>query len=256
VFGYRYIFKRPSLLGLQLVFFMINLIATFGFTVMAAMILARTDSDPLALSYAQSVGALGGEAGGVLISIWGGPKRRIHGVLIGMFLINLLGGLPLGIGRSVFWWAFGGFMIGLLLPTLNGSYQAIWQATVPPDVQGRVFSIRRLIAQSSAPLAMLAAGPLADKLFEPVMAEGGAWSAAFGWLVGTGPGAGMGLMFVFTGLLGAAVGLGGYLFPAIRNVEDIMPDHAADGRIGESANRRIDAPAPLDSDDLADSPIP
>ena len=240
MFGFRYIFGRPSLLGLQLVFFMINLIATFGFTVMAAMILARTDSDPLALSYAQSVGAVGGVAGGLLMSTWGGPKRRIHGVLLGMFLINLFGGIPMGVGRSVFWWAFSGFMIGLILPVLNGSNQAIWQAKVPPDVQGRVFSVRRLIAQISAPLAMLAAGPLADGIFEPAMAENGALVDLFGWLVGTGPGAGMGLMFVFTGLLGAAVGLGGYLFPAIRNVEDIMPDHDTNQRISESAPRPLE----------------
>jgi hypothetical protein len=166
-----------------------------------------------------------------------------------MFLINLLGGLPLGLGQTVFWWAFGGFMTGLILPTLNGSNQAIWQAKVPPDIQGRVFSVRRLIAQISAPLAMLAAGPLADRLFEPAMAEGGAWTGAFGWLVGAGPGAGMGLMFVFTGLLGAAVGLGGYLFPAIRNVEEIMPDHDAVNRIGDSASQRFS-----DADQLAETP--
>jgi hypothetical protein len=82
------------------------------------------------------------------------------------------------------------------------------------------------------------------------MAEGGAWAGAFGWLVGTGPGAGMGLMFVFTGLLGAAVGLGGYLFPAVRNVEDIMPDHDANLRMGEWANQRT-----ADSEELADLPI-
>ena len=261
LFGFRYIFNRPGLLGLQLVFFMINLIATFGFTVMAAMILARTNSDPLALSYAQSIGAIGGVAGGLLISIWGGPKRRIHGVLIGMFLINLFGGIPLGVGRTVFWWALGGFMIGLILPTLNGSNQAIWQAKVPPDIQGRVFSVRRLIAQISAPIAMLAAGPLADNLFEPAMAEGGAWTAAFGWLVGVGPGAGMGLMFVFAGLLGAAVGLAGYLFPAVRNVEDIMPDHdveLANQRMGESANHalsEVEGGQTGESEEFVESPI-
>jgi MFS family permease len=250
MFGFGYIFRRPSLLGLQLVFFMLNLIATLGFTLTAAMILARTASDPRQLSYAQSIGALGGVAGGLLLSIWGGPKRRIHGVLGGMFLASILSSLPLGIGRSVLWWAVGGFMGGLIIPILNGSNQAIWQVKVPPDIQGRVFSVRRLIAQISAPVAMLAAGPLADKLFEPAMAEGGAWAGAFGWLVGTGPGAGMGLMFVFTGLLGAAVGLGGYLFPAVRNVEDIMPDHDANLRMGEWANQRT-----ADSEELADLPI-
>jgi hypothetical protein len=53
----------------------------------------------------------------------------------------------------------------------------------------------------------------------------GAWANLFGGLVGTGPGAGMALMFVVSGILGVMVGLGGYLFPAVRDVETILPDH-------------------------------
>ena len=74
-------------------------------------------------------------------------------------------------------------------------------------------------------VGFLLAGPLADWLFEPAMQPGGAWVATFGWLVGAGPGAGMGLMFVGTALLGATVSLGGYLLPAVRNVERDLPDH-------------------------------
>ncbi len=224
-YGFQYIFSRPSLFGLQAVFFFVNLTAMFSFSLTTPMILARSGSDASVLSISQSVGAVGGVLGGVLLSIWGGPKRKIYGVLGGMVLINLVGTLPLGIGQSVVWWAAGGFMVGAVIPILNGSNQVIWQAKVPPDVQGRVFAVRRLIAQISAPIAMLSAGPLADRVFEPAMAEGGALVSTLGWLVGTGPGAGMGLMFVITAILGTFVGLAGYLFPAVRNVEDIMPDH-------------------------------
>ena len=126
-------------------------------------------------------------------------------------------------------------MVGLILPILNGSNQAIWQAKVPPDIQGRVFSVRRLIAQIAAPVSMLLAGPLADYIFEPSMLQGGSWAASLGWLVGTGPGAGMGLMFVATSIIGAFVGLAGYAFPNIRNVEDIMPDHDAEAVPATSA---------------------
>ena len=57
------------------------------------------------------------------------------------------------------------------------------------------------------------------------MAEGGSLAPAFGWLVGTGTGAGMALLFVIAGLLAALTGLGGYLFPVVRNAEDILSDH-------------------------------
>ncbi len=71
------------------------------------------------------------------------------------------------------------------------------------------------------------AGPLADRVMEPAMASGGSLAPVFGWLVGTGPGSGMALIFVLAGLVGAAGGLGGFLFDAVRNVEDLLPDHDA-----------------------------
>lgn len=227
LYGFRYIWRRPSLLGLQLVFFALNFLAMFGIAVMVPMILARTGNSEIALASVQSIGAVGGVAGGLLLSTWGGPKRKVHGVLFGMFLGSLLGELVLGIGRSIPFWAFGAFMSQFFIPIINGSNQAIWQSKVAPDVQGRVFSVRRLIAQITAPVATVIAGPLADNLFEPALQPGGMWSETFGWLVGTGPGAGMALMLVLAGVFGAAVGLGGYLFRAVRDAETILPDHVA-----------------------------
>jgi hypothetical protein len=82
-----------------------------------------------------------------------------------------------------------------------------------------------MIAQLVAPLSMVLAGPLADYVFEPAMSPEGVLADSLRWLVGTGPGAGMALMFVASALLGAMVALAGYLFPAVRNVEDLLPDH-------------------------------
>jgi DHA3 family macrolide efflux protein-like MFS transporter len=113
------------------------------------------------------------------------------------------------------------------LPLVNGSSQAIWQAKVSPDIQGKVFAIRRLIAQISAPVAMILGGRLADAVFEPAMASGGPFARFFQPLVGSGPGAGMGLLFVFSGLFGAAAALSGYLVPAIRQIETRLPDYDA-----------------------------
>jgi MFS family permease len=235
LYGFRYIWRRPSLLGLQLVFFALNFLAMFGLAVLVPMILARTGNNELALASVQSIGAIGGVAGGLLLSTWGGPRRKVHGVLIGMFLGSLLGEFVMGVGQTVPVWAFGAFMSHFFIPIINGSNQAIWQAKVAPDVQGRVFSVRRLIAQVTAPVAVVIAGPLADNLFEPAMQSSGAWSDMFGWLVGTGPGAGMGLMLVLAGVFGAAVGLAGYLFPAIRDAETILPDHEAAAQAAPAA---------------------
>jgi hypothetical protein len=226
LFGFRYIWQRPSLLGLQLMFFQSNLFGTFSYVLMAAMILARTSQDQLALGTVQSVIGIGGLVGALVLSVWGGPKRKVHGVLMGMIASSLLGSVVLGIARTLPLWLFGGFCMMLFMPLINGSNQAIWQAKVAPDVQGRVFSARRLIAQITSPLAMVLAGPLADQLFEPAMRTNGSLVPLFGGLVGSGPGAGIGLIFVVTGLLGALFAAVGYLFPAIRNAEEILPDYA------------------------------
>ena len=103
----------------------------------------------------------------------------------------------------------------------------------------RVFAIRRLIAWFVNPVSMLIAGPLADYLLEPAMREGGALTGVFGWLVGTGPGAGMGLIFVFAGLAAAAVGLGGYAFPIVRDAELLLPDHQADAGSASELHGRL-----------------
>jgi MFS transporter, DHA3 family, macrolide efflux protein len=225
-FGFRYILARPALLHLQLLFTSVNFIATFGGVVIAPMVLARTAGDQLALASVHSAMGAGGVVGGLLLSVWGGPKRRIHGVLLGMAGAGLLGTLPLGLARSVPWWMAAAFVSAAFIPILNGANQAIWQSKVPPDLQGRVFATRRFIAQITAPLAMLAVGPLADRVMEPALQPGGALADVFGPVVGVGPGAGMSLMLVVVGIIAGGLGLTGYLRPLVREVETRLPDHA------------------------------
>jgi DHA3 family macrolide efflux protein-like MFS transporter len=226
-YGFRYILARPSLLGLQAVFMTGNFFSSLSFAVMAPMILARSGNDELVFGSVQSAGAIGGVVGGLAMAVWGGPKRRVHGVLLGWACASLLGQMVLGLGRGLPVWAAGLFLAGFFSPIIDGSNQAIWQAKVAPDVQGRVFSARMFIAWLVMPLGQLLAGPLADQVFEPGMAAGGDLTPAFGWLVGSGAGVGMALMFVFSGVLAGMVGLGGYLVPAVYNAEDLLPDHDA-----------------------------
>ena len=227
LYGFRFIYERKSLLGLQLVFFCINLVGSFSNTLLAPMILARTGNDKVLLASVTSAGGVGGLIGSVALTVWGGPKRRVHGVLMGLMAVSITGGALIGIGQNVFVWSLAIFLAMFFLPIINGSSQAIWQAKVAPDVQGRVFATRLLIAQISVPLAMIVAGPSADHVFEPGMMPGGSLTAMFGGLVGTGPGAGMALMFVITGVLGIIVGLGGYAVRVVRDAESILPDHDA-----------------------------
>ena len=88
VYGFRYFLANPSLLGLQINFLMVNLLA-MGAVLRTPMILAQTGSDETILGTVASVTAIGGVAGGLMMSIWGGPKRKILGVLGGLILVNV-----------------------------------------------------------------------------------------------------------------------------------------------------------------------
>lgn len=246
-YGFRYIIARPSLLGLQLVFFMANFMSSFGFTLLAPMILARTNSNELIFGSVQSAAAIGGVVGGLTMSAWGGPRKLVHGVLLGWAFTGL-GQLLLGGGQALPVWAMAGFITAFTGPIINGSNQAIWQAKVAPDVQGRVFAIRRLIAWVAAPVATLLAGPLADYIMEPAMMANGALAGIFGPLVGTGAGAGMGLMMVFSGLGVTAVAVAAYFFNPVRNAEALLPDHEQMAPVAENGPKRGAGPVAPDSD--------
>jgi MFS family permease len=223
-FGFQYIFARPSLLGLQLVFFFGNLCLGIAFTVLAPMVLLRTGNDSVSLGLVQSAGAIGGIAGGVLMSAWGGFKRRVHGVLAGWIVSSFFFSL-VGVGTSLPFWITAMALSSILSPLINGSNQAIWQSKVAPDVQGRVFSARRLIAWFTNPVSPLIAGVLGDYVLEPAMRVPSGLSSAIGWLVPPGPGAGMGLLIFLSSLGGILAGLAGYLTHPVRHAEDILPDH-------------------------------
>ncbi len=227
LYGLRYILARPSLLGLQLVFLFGNFFNMLGFAVIDPMILARTNSDTIIFGSVQTTAALGGIAGGLVIGAWGGFRRKVHGVLIGWVLSGLTM-IAIGMSRSLFPWLITGFIIATFSPLINASNQAIWQTKVAPDIQGRVFATRRLIAWLVSPIAQLIAGPLADLILEPAFASGAMTGPILTTLFGSGPGAGMGLQMALGGLGAAGVGIAGYLFPTIREAETQLPDYDAE----------------------------
>jgi hypothetical protein len=223
-YGFRHIWARPSLLGLQLTFLASNFLGSMGMILINPMVLARTNNNEVALATVQTAFGIGGVVGGLLLSSWGGTKRRVHGVLLGFIWASLFQAW-LGTGQTLWIWTIASFIMMLSFPIINGSNQSIWQAKVAPDIQGRVFGARRVFAQISGPLGMVLAGPLADWVFEPAMQPGGSMADALGGIFGVGPGAGMGVLISLTGLAGIAVGIIGYAVPAIYHAETLLPDH-------------------------------
>jgi hypothetical protein len=79
----------------------------------------------------------------------------------------------------------------------------------------------------TSPIGYLLGALLADYVFEPAMKQGGSLVPVFGGLFGTGAGAGMALLYVFCAICMLLIGLVGYAFPVLRDVEQVMPDHDA-----------------------------
>lgn len=219
--GWRYISARPGLVGLLLFFAVVNFLWGMVGALITPMILNWTSSDALGLII--SIAGVGMLAGSLIMSVWGGPRRRISGVLNFEMLSGLCFVL-MGLRPSFWLVAAGAFGAHVTIAVVYGSNQAIWQSKVDPQIQGRVFATEQMVARAAAPLAYLLAGPLADRIFDPLLALDGPSTSSLGQILGTGPGRGIGLLFVLMGVIKVAITLIARLNPHLCNVEDELPD--------------------------------
>jgi DHA3 family macrolide efflux protein-like MFS transporter len=226
LYGLRYLYERPPLFGLLIIFFVLNINLGFVNVLRTPLVLARTGGDEVALGIVKSAVAAGGLAGGLVMIVWDGPKSKVRGIFAGMALVAI-STIAMGLGHNVIVWAAAGGLTWMTLLIENSCSQAYWQSKVAPAVQGRVFAARSMLSGAAAPLAAVVAGPLADRVFEPQVSGGGFLGSAFGGIVGTGPGSGLSLMFLFSGILALVTAIIGYGVRAVREGETILPDHEA-----------------------------
>jgi MFS transporter, DHA3 family, macrolide efflux protein len=242
VFGWNYLRSRPGLFGLLLYFAGVNFLLNFSAVLTGPMVLSFAEANVLGM--VQMSMGLGMLAGSVAMSAWGGPSRRVRAIF--MLTIPVSAGLILaGILPLSYTIMAGMFLFLLPIPLASGMSAVIFQSKVAPAVQGRVFAIRSMISTSMMPLAFLLAGPLADRIFEPLMAPGGGLSATFlASILGTGPGRGIGLLFVIAGSVLIVLSGLAYLNPRIRNLESELPDAAVEA--AGSHYELAASPAPAD----------
>lgn len=223
--GWRFIRERPGLLQLMVFIGVLNLITGMVIVLITPLVLSFADVSTLGM--VMSFAGVGMVVGAVLMTAWGGPKRRIHGVL-GFYLLSALALFAAALPPTAPIVAGGAFVFLMCSPVILSSMQAIWQSKVPPALQGRVFSVRRMLGLAAPPLAALLSGPLSDYVFEPLLAPGGALEHSVGHVLGIGKGRGIALLFVVMGATIVVHTLVSYLSPRIRNVEDELPDTLAE----------------------------
>jgi DHA3 family macrolide efflux protein-like MFS transporter len=221
VYGWKYIMARPGLAALMVLFAFTNFTTEMTVVLFTPLILSFASTAKLGL--AMSLCSSGFLVGGLLMSIWGGPKRRVPVMMTLMILLGVFSAM-IGLRASVGLIVVSGFLATLTVPIISSSNQVIWQKKVAADVQGRVFAIRRTITLATPLVTYAIAGPLSDRVFEPLMAVNGALSGSFGQFLGMGPGRGIGLLFVCMGLLLTLVTAIGCFSPRLRKVEEELPD--------------------------------
>lgn len=231
-FGWTYIKERHGLLALLVYFASVNLV--FGFVGVLVFPLILGFADEIAMGNAFTAAGVGMVLGSLVMSVWGGPKKRVYGVLGGDLILGaalvMFGSAP-----SLVPIIIGGLIAFFVIPIANGSSQALWQAKVEPDIQGRVFAVRRVLAQIAGPVAMLMAGPLADRVFEPLLQEDGALADTVGAVIGVGPGRGIAFLFIILGGLSIMFTIIAFLYPRLRNLEDEIPDYDEVGPVEATA---------------------
>jgi DHA3 family macrolide efflux protein-like MFS transporter len=221
--GWLFVRRHRGLLVLMLYFPVINLATGMVSPLFSPMVLSF--ATPAELGVVVSLSSVGMLLGGVALSTWGGPRRLVRGLVAGQMMAAVCIAL-VGLRPSLPLVAAAIFLDLLLTPMAQACSQALWLRKTPQEMMGRVLAIRSTLSLSTGPVAALACGPLAERVFNPLLQPGGALAGSVGRLTGVGPGRGIGLMYVLIGafVLGMTALL--YMHPRVRRLEDEVPDAA------------------------------
>ena len=212
-FGWLYVTAHKGLLGLLILFAVTNFLN--GTVVVLSTPYILSFASVATLGTILSVAGVGMVCGGLTMSAWGGPKQLVHAV-VGFEMLAGASIVMAGMSSSVAVVGAATFMFTFSVSSTLAASQAIWQRKVEPELQGRVFAVRRMIAWSTLPLAYIIAGPLADKVFTPLFAAGGPLAERAGRFVNVGPGRGIGFLFVLLGSFVVLISALALMYPPLR----------------------------------------
>lgn len=194
--GLRYVLTWPGLMIVLAMVMLINFLMTPTFSLLPLLVTRHLGGGAAELGWLNAATGAGVIAGGFLLSVWGGFRRRVVTAQLGLIGLGLA---TVGVGAApaaLFPLAVAGsFATGLMTPITNGSYGAMLQAIIPPELQGRVFALIMSAAMAIAPLGLLIAGPAADAI-------------------------GVRAWFWLAGAVCAGMGALGFFLPAVMRIEE------------------------------------
>ena len=194
--GLRYVWSWPGLMMLVVMAMVINFLLTPAGSLLPILVFDYFGGGALQLGWIESAFGFGMVSGGLVLGAWGGFKKRISTSMFGLIGLGIGFGLLGFIPANLFWLAvLSAFLAAFMLPMVNGPIHAILQATVEPDVQGRVFTLVSSLGGAMAPLGLVIAGPVADAI-------------------------GVQSWYVIGGIACIVMAVVGYSIPALMNIED------------------------------------
>ncbi|NBD36540.1 MAG: MFS transporter [Chloroflexi bacterium] len=168
--GFRFVWQWQGLFFMFMVLGGLRFFMAPAFSLLPLMVTDHFGGEALELGWINSAHGLGFIAGGFLLSIWGGFKRRTATAVLGLAGLGV-GSLAFGlVPADAFWLAMVAmFLRTMMLPMVRGSVMAIFQIHVPPDLQGRVFNLLLSSLSLMAPVGLALGGPLADAYGVPTI---------------------------------------------------------------------------------------
>lgn len=216
LFGFKYIFNKKHLLALLTVFLLVNFFEGFISPIYSPLILSKTNNSSIALGVVQMFFGLGGLIGGFIMTLWGGTKRKVYS-LIGGILLSGIALFLFALSKNLYLLSIFGFILSLLGVVTNASSQAIWQSKVAPQLQGRVFAARRVIAQLVGTIPMISSGPIIDNFLSKYFIDSNKFLSYFG----IGKGGAMSFMTFISGIFVVIIAIVAFLNKTVMNVEII-----------------------------------
>jgi DHA3 family macrolide efflux protein-like MFS transporter len=181
---------------LMAMFMVINLLISPAFSLLPILVVSFFHGGAVDYASLEAVAGIGMISGGVLLSIWGGTKKKIVTVMGSTLLAGIGISLIAIVPQSGFLIVLGLlFFVGMMLPILNGTVMALLQASVPKGMQGRVFALMGALAMAAAPIGLAFGGPVAD-------------------LIGIQP------WFLIAGIPTAMIGVIAFFLPSVMAIED------------------------------------
>ncbi|MFI0594059.1 amino acid adenylation domain-containing protein [Streptomyces griseus] len=234
--GFAHSWRNRGFRAMLLWFAALNIFLSPLFLLVTPLVLSFDSLEAVArISVAGGAGAI---LGGIAMGFWGGPKRNRMRGMLGLAGLLALACALVGVRADLWIIGVGAFGMSCALSMVNGVYTTIVQIKVPQRFHGRVFALNTLVAWSTLPIGHGIIAPVGSSVFGPMFEDGGSLTSTVGALIGTGPGRGIGFMYLLFGAAMLALVVIGLRLPVLARFDLDVPDALPDDLVGIQERER------------------